>query len=216
MRRMPVVAVLALALAGCTTMHAPAPGLSDDERAAVQEWQRDSLWASYGLADSERPPPPDIVLVNPDDFAVEYVRCMNDAGFDNYTASGSGYTIEASESQSAADLHSEQVADYVCNARLWPANDAGWHSEAEMTYLYDYFDEVLIPCLAAHDISIFQAPTRQDFFDQFGWWHPYGAVREADQNALFSDRQMLVECPPLPAGIPDPGYASYWDYWAAQ
>jgi hypothetical protein len=199
------VVVAAMTLSGCVaTVGAPAPGLSDVEQAEFQQWQRDSQWQATGLPDELRPPDPPVELVSSEEWGDKFVSCMNDAGFDNYTAQPGGYSVE---DHGLND--DEQLANFTCmHSYAVDAGDSYLLNHAQMDYWYDYFKADLIPCLANHDIPVFEAPTRAEFYDTFAGWHPYWAVRPKDQEFIGSNERLQLECPYSPPGYPQPGFSN--------
>lgn len=206
-RALVALAVL-LTLTACSTVAAPEPGLSAAERAVAQDRMRDIYWEISGLPDDQRPPDPTVVTVDPQDYASAFVSCMNEAGYDNYEASGGGYTYSWPE---GGEPESATLAKYVCDASMWADSYGGWYNTAQISYLYDYFEQTLVPCLAVYGAQLTEVPTRQQFEDMLGGWHPYLGIRQADHDRVFGDRQVLRDCPPMPAGMPDRGYATLWD-----
>ena len=200
--RLAGIVLVALVLPGCVaTVSAPEPGLSDTERAEFQQWQSDNWWQVTGLPDELRPPDPPTELVSSEEWADKFVSCMNDAGFDNYTAQPGGYSVE---DHGLND--DEQLANFTCTLSFAvDVGDSYQFNHAQMDYWYDYFKEDLIPCLANHDIPVFEAPTRAEYYDTFGGWHPYWAVRSKDQEFVAGNQQLQRECPYSPPGFPQPG-----------
>lgn len=198
MGRALIAAAVLLALAGCSTVAAPPPGLSVSERAALQDRLRERAWQNTGLPDDSRPPDPLVVEVPIDEWGETYERCMANAGFPSYQYNGGDQPDDVT------------MAEYVCNVSLWPDAEQGWYNAAQLGYLYDYFDQTLVPCIALHGGEVVDAPSRQEFFELFGGWSPYTSMRAADTQRIFSDKTVLRDCPPMPPGMDDPGYAGLW------
>jgi hypothetical protein len=204
-------ALLVLALAGCTAVGPPPSGFSPRQWNERHELELDLSWQRTGLADSLRPPAPDTVAISPEEWAEAFATCMNDAGFDNYQAQGSGVMItEVSQTPEVADAQS--IARYTCDASFRIAGYEGYN-DAEIDYLYDYYRDELIPCLALHLVEIAprDVPTRQQFSEFFGGWNPYGAVTPGSQKVLFSDASIADECPDSPPGIDSQGWSDAYE-----
>lgn len=195
------IAVL-LTLSGCVTaVSAPAPGLSAAEEAAVRQLVSDSVWESLGLSSELRPPDPPVVVVSPEDWVGEFSSCMNDAGFENYLESQGAMSSGQGQSQD------EQLAVYRCSVGVSvDYGETGFLNHAQRDYWYDYFGQVLVPCLVDHGVDVLEAPTRAEFQEGFGDWNPYWAIGAVDQDRVYGDTQLQTECPFAPPGVPDPGY----------
>lgn len=197
-----------LLLSGCTTVSAPEPGLSDSEWEALQDRLRDSDWQMANLPDDLRPPDPPATEVSIDDWGAVFVGCMNRAGFDNYSdLGGSGYSF----SSDGSSPPNERLASYLCTVsyRLY-TRDEGWFNKAQLDYLYDYYEQQLVPCLTLHGATFTEVPTREIFTQQFGSWHPFLAISEDESDQIFHNADVKRECLAMPPGIPDPGFDFLW------
>jgi hypothetical protein len=199
--------LLLLVLTGCTVVAAPEPGLTAEEKQAIREKQTEGLWAATGLYPDQRPAPPPVTVVSLDDWAAAYVKCMNNAGFASYKAvDGGGFTSEPENSEL------ERLSNYLCQMSFELEGEFdNRYSAAQIEYLYEYYSEELVPCMAARGYPPDSVPTRSEFVAQLGSWHPYFAMHAGDWTTMFGDPSVLAECPPTPPGIPDPGYAAYFE-----
>ncbi len=211
MRRWALVAVSVVLLCGCASVTAPQPGLDSDEEADLKQYIADLNWQVTGLSDDLRPPPPRVTTVSPDDRVPAYVKCMNIAGFDNYRATGGG-GFEIGDASMDDRTDAELIADYVCNLSFEVDGQYdGWLNSGQLGYIFDYYRDSLVPCLETLGYEVQDAPSRAEFIRTLGGWHPYFAVRESQQALFFDDARVIDECAPMPAGIPDLGYAHLWD-----
>lgn len=209
MSRALAAAVLLLALTGCTVVPAPEPGLTTEEKDAIREKQTEGLWAATGLYPDQRPASPPVTVVSLDDWAAAYVKCMNVAGFPSYEVTeGGGFTYEPSEGD---DSELERLSIYLCQMSFeLEGQFDNRYSAAQIGYLYEYYSEELVPCMASRGFPVAGGPTRYEFEQGLGSWHPYLALRDDVRLEMMTDPDFLVVCPPMPPGIPDPGYASYF------
>ena len=209
MRRVLVAASLLL-LVGCSATPAPEPGLDAADVDELRDYLIDIYWASTGLSDDLRPPRSSVTVVDGSDRDAAYVKCMNNAGFDNYDAiPGGGYTIGDASMDDRRD--DELIADYVCGTSFEiDGQFDGVYNDAQLDYLYDYYQQILVPCLQVLDYQVAEVPTRAEFSGNWGGWHPYYSVEALRQEAFFEDKRVPSECPPTPAGIADPGFAVFW------
>ena len=196
-----VALVLLLALNGCAVVTAPPPGLSDGERAVLQQRMRDAYWQMTQLPDDQRPQDPEMVRVDGDEQTSLFVRCMNDAGYDNYAVEADGYSYTWTAVGQRDDA---ALAEYVCHVSMWPDIENGFFNAAQISYLYDYYRDVLVPCLRTHGVDFVQLPTRAQFDEGEGQWNPYFSVTDGSV-AKISDTSILASCPATPSGIPDRG-----------
>ena len=212
MGRILAALLVVVALTGCSTTTVPEAGLDDKQLAAIRNMFDDANWANTGLSDDLRPPHPVVTTVSGEDWADAYVKCMNIAGFDQYVAGADGsFTITGVENLNARPVD-EAPANYICNASFEvDGNYDGYFNPAQMDYLFDYFQQVLVPCLEVRGYSVVQAPSREKYIEVWGGWHPYFSVEASEQRDLFDDDGVLEACPPTPAGMPDPGYAGMWE-----
>lgn len=205
-----LLATVLLLLTGCVTVAAPAPGLTGDELTAAREQQMEGRWAATGLYPQQRPAAPPVTTVTIEDWSDAYVKCMNNAGFDNYTALAEGGFSVSHPNGEVTEL--ERLTDYLCAMSFEVEGEFdGVYNAAEIDYLYDYYATSLVPCLASRGFKPDSVPTRYEFASQAGSWHPYFAMHAEEWLNLFSDRSILIECPPSPAGMIDPGYATYFE-----
>lgn len=209
MRRMLLAAVV-LALVGCSATPAPEPGLDPADVDELRDYLIDTYWASTGLSDDLRPPRPSVTVVDASDRDSAYVKCMNNAGFDNYYAlSDGGYTI--GDASMDARPEDELIADYVCGTSFEiDGQFDGVYNDEQLDYLFDYYQQILVPCLQVLGYQVAEVPSRAVFAGNWGGWHPYFSVEALQQEAFFEDKRVPVKCPPTPAGIADPGFAIFW------
>jgi hypothetical protein len=206
MGRALVAVALLVVLAGCSATSAPAPGLSASERRAAQQLMSDGYWEFSGLPDDQRPAATPVTLVSAEEWPERFVKCMNDAGFDSYQVIDGGYSTYTDGS---TPHEAEALATYECSTSFWVED--GWYNTAQQNYLYDYFEQMLVPCLALHGGEVWGAPSREKFIAEQGNWHPYFAIRKQDQERIVADKTVPVDCPPVPVGMDDRGYAYLWN-----
>lgn len=196
-----VALVVLLALSGCAVVAAPEPGFSDAERNLVRQSASDGWWESSGLPDELRPAAVPVAVVGADEWPTLFVGCMNGLGFDNYRVRTGQVVISEYD---GTDLVAAMLAHYTCRMSYW--TDAGRYNADEMDYLYDYYEQTLVPCLTVHDLELIDVPSRQDFVDGwFGRWNPYDSVHESDRDWALSDEGTLRDCPRMPPGIEEEG-----------
>lgn len=210
MKRLAALALAALALAGCTVAPAPERGLSEEEKDIIRQHQTEGLWAATGLYADQRPVSPPVTVVSLDDWAAAYVKCMNNAGFYRYdVAEGGGISVERTSGE-RSDL--ERLTVYLCTMSFeLEGQFDSRYSAAQIEYLYDYYRDELVPCMASRGFTVTEVPTRSEFEFGLGSWHPYLALPDDLRLEMMDNPDFLLLCPPMPPGIPDPGYASYFE-----
>lgn len=211
MARLFAAVLVVLALAGCSTATVPPVGLTADEIDDVREQILDMYWQSTGLSDDLRPPNPRVTVISQDEWTFAYVKCMFASGFEDYVELDGGYTIGDRDYEDRSDA--EIVADFVCATSLEVDGQyEGLLNDAQLDYAFDYYAHILVPCLALQGFEVVHPPTREQFSEGFGNWHPYYAIQQGQQEAFFADTRVIEICPPMPDGIPDPGFARMWEF----
>ena len=194
MMRAVAVVGAALLLAGCTAapMEEPLTGLTADEE--VLYAQSFALqWSGIEVPDA--PEVPVVAYVPSAGWGTVVAGCMNAAGYEQYSATRSGMSYPSRDSDA------ETLALYTCIGQ-YPvqADFSAYANKAQLEYLYDYFRNSLVPCLAARGYIVpGAAPTREEFteFTVQPRWNPYNALRETPTEAVRES------CPasPFAAGL---------------
>ena len=190
MRVTPLCAVFALLLAGCATAQPePLTGLTEDEQAEYAQ----SFALQWSGIELEDPPSVDVVAYLPaDDWGAALSGCMNSAGYDGYVDTGNGFFFPArSDSDEAQNL-----ALYTCIGE-YPvrADYSSYANHAQLEFLYDYFQDSLIPCIESSGFDVPDtAPARDEFvaYTVIPRWNPYKAMTQRATSEL------LGRCPPYP------------------
>ena len=189
-----LLAVVVLLLAGCAERSAPSGGMTpqelDEYRAAVA----DRMWQFTGLDDSLRPTV-EVRTLDPGDWMIQMEQCA------------------ATKVTGAPELRTKvTVAAYVCRATHQRSPEV--HSmlnTAQLDYLYDYYQQVLIPCLRLHGVVVPEPLTRSEATDvgRFAGypWNPYGDVVDFAREDL-RDMTAWHFCPAFP---PDPIFDPFWE-----
>lgn len=153
-----------LALTGCVqATHPPSSGFTDEQSMARALEYADALYPD-GLPDGYT-----VTIVEPQDLGDAIVGCLAERGFDNYSAIGDGVLWEGNDAVSEA----EGQAWNLCST-VWQADpaDTGALNEQQLGYLYDYYRESVVPCLAMAGITLPDPPTRAQFIASGGIWQP--------------------------------------------
>lgn len=205
-----MVAATLLLLTGCSTATAPEPGLDPEQLTEFRAYLLDRYWDSTGLSDDLRPPPPVVTTLTSEDWIPAYVKCMNNAGFDQYVANGDGsYTMGVDDINARTDA--EVIADYSCSSSFEiDGQFDDMYNDAQLDYLYTYYQQVLVPCVQLLGYDVVDVPPRTQFVENWGAWHPYFSVRSSEQDAFYADQRVPTDCPAVPAGVADPGFATFW------
>jgi hypothetical protein len=197
--RIRVAAIVALAatvmLSACTTP--PAPGLDSEQRARIASQRVSSPIGSTNL---------EFTYVSLTDWGGEVTGCMSDAGYKNYNATAASFVRGGSAEMTT--LEEATLDNCLTQVQVDPV-DMNILSREQLNYIYSYFERRLVPCLAAHGITVTDLPTREKFLsmifidDEFGYapWSPYEGFSSSPQR-IFDD------CPPSP-----PGYAYALEDW---
>ena len=190
-----VVAASIVLLSGCAEpRHAPPSGLSAEEFAEYNDYVGQRMWQFTGLPESLRPEvTPEIV--EPDEWTERLGACDDMAAV--ATAAGEQAAI---------------ISEYECRMsyQLTPGV-LSLLNEAQLDYLYDYYQRTLVPCLRIRGVEVPEVLTRDEAVDvgRFGAypWNPYGAMSDFTRDDV-RDSATWAACPPFP---PDAVFDRYWE-----
>lgn len=189
-------AVLAacLLLAGC----AAAP-VDDPADVSLHLKQRLDVAFNPDTSGDYRPNDVAVLYALPDGWDFFMARCMNEAGFEDYSYDRFyGFT---NGTKTASHSGSEGLAWYDC-LKKYPIYNTEYakFSDDQLDELYQYYDQFLVPCLGALGASVSEMPSRAAFADggegQPGWWNPFLAVPTPASNADVD--LLFAKCAPYP------------------
>lgn len=165
-----VAAGLLLSLAGCATQAVP-QSLSPQELREYIEATQELQWF-YSDRTTQTRPDVRAQLVKAPDFDDVMRACIR--------------ARELTEAQCAMTY-------------LQYPSDVGYLGRAQLGYIYDYFADSLVPCLAGHGLAMTYVPTRDEFTVAAGyiWWDPYGQLG-ADLPPSRA-AAIIADCPRYPA-----------------
>ena len=182
MRRLLLIAAACLLLCGCVPTH-PIPQQSDADRADLTDRYLAAQWQYLGFTPTATRPTVDVErYVSLEEQGDVLRSCVEDAGYE-LTGNGSA---------------SQAEAVYRCNARF-PIDPSafGLFGAAELGFIYDYYLDGLIPCLAARGFSPERLLSREEFLEPtttLFLWSPYDEV-PLDR---FDFEYLSSVCPTLP------------------
>ncbi len=156
--------VLVIMLTGCVqALRPPADGFTDEQSLKRALARAEEMFPA-GLPDGYT-----VTLVASQDLGDAIVGCLADEGFDDYTADGIGVIWKGAGAVSDAEGQARQL----CTA-LWQMNldETGALNDQQLGYLYDYYRESVVPCLAMAGVTLPDAPTRREFIASGGAWQP--------------------------------------------
>lgn len=189
------VAASTLLLAGCAeTRQAPPSGVSDAELAEYHDYMGSRMWEFTGLPQSMRPEVvPQIVEVE------EWSERMEGCGDTGAVAN-------------AAGLQAAAILEYRCRMSYQLASERlGLLNEAQLDYLYDYYQDTLVPCLRIRGVELPEILTRDEAVDigRFGAfpWNPYNAMPDFVRGDV-QDAALWQDCPAFP---PDAVFDRFWE-----
>lgn len=190
--------VASILLAGCAeSRSAPAGGLSSDELAAYRDYVGGQMWDLTGLPAELRPE------VQPQIVGVEQWS----------SALGACEHLAHQGEASGASPQDIVVSEYQCRMKYQLSGaDLGLLNEAQLDYLYDYYQDTLVPCLLTRGVDLPVVLTRDEAVDvgRFGAlpWNPYSEIARFDVGIL-DEAGILDACPAFPS---DAVFDRYWRY----
>lgn len=203
--RLPLVlaALICAGLAGCasTPDTPPSPSTTPGqlEAIAAKAVKDENRAFAEKYPDAALPDVPRVKFVSRADWPVEIARCMTEAGYKaTVNTSGGIDNVPVSDAQRPA----YDLAVHTCRLQypLDPELSIPY-SDAELSYLYQYFTGPLKSCLKAHHEDIGEAPSEQRFKQTYGTdesWDPYLTVTDLTEAQWASLRKV---CHPVPDGM---------------
>jgi hypothetical protein len=172
-------AVALLALTGCVqAAQPPAEGASLEQREARAVRQADLLWQISSFADQQPANQPH-EFISQSEWADAIVGCMTAAGYEGYVSDGTGYSFESSSGEAESVMHLTCSSQWV----VLPTEDE-MLGDAQLSYLYDYYQQELIPCLTLAGFRVTSAPTRTEFVESRGEWIPQMTMEGPNANGF--------------------------------
>ena len=152
------------------------------------------MWELTGLPESMRPEV-EATTVEADDWSELLDQC-GDTG----------------EVATAAGAQAAIITEYECRMSYQLSGESlGLLNEAQLDYLYDYYQDTLIPCLQVHGVEVRTVLTREEAVDigRFGAypWNPYGEASRFTRDDP-GDATIWGQCPAFP---PDAIFDRFWE-----
>lgn len=203
MVRMAAVALAAASvvlLSGCVpTTSAPPGGSAEENLALVREVQLDAQWTNLDLPAEQRPADVGYEVVAIDEWAERVAACMTAKGYRNFEARGGN--LQIGKSATFSEEVSEAIDFFECRSAFQRELSIASGINAEQReYLYDYYQESLVPCLELAGVRVESAPTRAAFAatgEGIGW-NPYLALDGFSFGEVSVDAETLERCPSFP------------------
>ena len=182
-RALPILLVTALSLTGCVSAREVPPPITDAALQTYLEKRLDAAWLNTGLDGIvQRPQSDPAALVEnfrKSDEESGFAQCVGLAGlsalsFDEQNGGPSFWFSEGDKGEAAF-----QLALYSCfadNPSTFGIGDM-MLTEEELAFLYQYYQEWIVPCLESKGYNVGQPPTWEEFSEQsFYVWVPYNAI----------------------------------------
>lgn len=198
-----LVAALALVLAGCTAVPEAHP--PESEYDVIVAERLDAVWRQSGLDDRARPDVASGPVVSQFEAGERFSECMAERGWPDYfvNENGTGFGYQSIDLTSS---DAETLDWYECFAAYPVDAQFTMNSVEQFDFVYDYFQDTLIPCLAENGYALRRAPTRLEFRTILeGWtdplfpyvWNPYYDIQFTGSVAELPVAKI---CPPTPPG----------------
>lgn len=192
------IVVASLLLSSCvSTTSVPSGAELDEVRAA----QLDAQWANLDLPDERRPVDTGFEVVAIEDWAHQVASCMKSAGYTNFEDRGG--TLQIGKSDPISEPVSESIDFFECRSAYQRDLTLGTAlTRDQRDFLYDYYQQSLVPCLELAGVRVDDAPTRE-WFAQTGegmGWNPYYAMDTFSFGEVVADDELLATCPSFPKG----------------
>jgi len=192
MRNLLAGAVVALTLAGCAHVSEPPP-LTQAEIDAYVDQEQAAQWF-YFAAEGWEQPEVDSRLVGWSDYT-RSTDCQ-DAVYQRILPV---YLSDISDERSAQidrELSNELFACQVALI-LYP-DEVEYYTTAQLSFIYDYYRDILVPCLQTQGLDVGYVPPREEFAGEAGFapWDPYSELgADLPPSRATEIRQ---RCPALP------------------
>ena len=179
-----VATSMVLLLAGCADARkAPPSGVSDTELESYRSLIDEQTWLYSGLAADYTMPVVERVELNVDDWSKALRDCQQPIGL-------------------IADAEQALFAEYSCRAKFQlNAGALALLNTAQLDYLYDYYQDTLMPCLGLRGVDLESVPARKEVVDvaRFGSypWNPYDQLYDYGLGMAAPD-DLLAACPAFP------------------
>jgi hypothetical protein len=168
--------LVALVLCGCVA--SPPAGLSENELAQHRARILANTWANTGLP-GEQPGVESHTASTSEEWLASMAECIGAIGLG---ASSWGYSTSEGYvlgTASGGDVDDPEALRefYVCAASYGPPQSfEELRSNAQLDYIYDYYQKSLVPCMIMNGFRPEAAPTRVEFHAIAGQWSPYYSV----------------------------------------
>lgn len=161
----------------------------------------DDLWQMVRsrFPDAQRPAVQLIRFASPAEMPSLQVDCLHEEGFPDVTLTpDAGVVVKGIPAEQQEAL---AIAQYSCGVKyqIEPEyTDA--LTAVELSTLYDYYKDSLIPCLTSQGFSVVDVPSKSTFIDNYAstGWTPYVSVASASQQNWYD---LNEACPQWPAGF---------------
>ncbi len=168
------------------------PAYTDDEAHAALTVQADAAWANTVVSlfpDAVRPPSDGFVRwgENDDRMSLEsdYADCLTSHGVTptvGYSEDGSIAGIGTSSATEA-----EELGVFFCSWVAYPSRPAPPPNAAQLGYMWDYYDEFLVPCFEANGVPQTPIISRGEWIESFprAHWTLEYPPEDADRDRLM-------------------------------
>lgn len=190
---------IALVASGCVSARPmPAPLAAGDPE-VVLESRLDQAWFNTGLDG----PRPDVEVGEPvEGDSSPIAECLFSSGHESFGFSdGPGGPVleQIGSSAPTATMQLDFFACFAATPTIFEFSTPLF-SPAQLDYLYDYYQELVIPCLAAVGVNPSTVPTREEYYgDRYGSWTPYEATIRGE--GLLAYPEAVELCGDPHAGI---------------
>ena len=188
MKRLAVALALLVVLTGCVQSRPLPPKPTEAELALLNARVEDIQWQYLGFTPGD--PRPDVEFVeyvDPDATAGTYADCMIGAGFPDYDPYAT-----------ANDDVGQTLALFTC-VSAYPLEPRYYNlfTTRQLEFLYEYYQEAVIPCLRGAGLDLGSIPTREQFTEPLRGggaylWSPWQRSGDLTPQAFLS---VSLRCP---------------------
>ena len=181
--RLPVAASMvlamgiALAATGCVSARIVPPAPTPGELTVSVAARLDQAWYNTGLDGLvKRPTVETLEAVDDDDGFFQLAACLGSRGYAGFGMSDGPEGVQLQPISTDLPTQQMQLDFYLCFAAspTLRQDTQPVLSGAQLQYLYDYYQESVIPCLEVAGIHVDSVPTRDAYAsDPYGTWTPY-------------------------------------------